>query len=75
MLKRKTKTSLGTDNAESLEEKARRSFGTDAMRVKKKADKYMPGESKKEDTPCFRRQKQNKTVLWVTSQSGVMGED
>ena len=74
MLKRKTKTSLGTDNAESLEEKARRSLGTDAMRVKKKADKYMPGESKKEDT-SFRRQKQNKTVLWVTSQSGVMGED
>ena len=75
MLKRKTKRSLGTDNGDSLEEKARRSFGTDAMRVKKKADKYLPRESKKEDPPCFRQQKQNKTVLWVTSQSGVMGED
>ena len=46
------------------------------MRVKKKADKYMPGESTKEEDPsCFRQQKQNKTVLWVVSQTGVMGED
>ena len=75
MLKQKTKRSLGTDKAESLEEKARRSLGTDAMKVKKKADKYLPRESKKEDPPCFMQQKQNKTVLWVTSQSGVMGED
>ena len=38
MLKDKEKP-ICTDNAESLEEKARRSLGTDAMRVKKKADK------------------------------------